>query len=68
MLKVDSRKLVLIRAERGLTVENLAKKAGISYKTLFCIEKNKSKPTPITIGKLAKALDVSLEDLLIKED
>lgn len=52
----------------GLTQEQLSKKADISYTSLTKIEtwviKN---PSVYTVAKIAKALDVTIENLLVNE-
>ena len=56
-----------IRNERKLTQEELAIKADISYTSLAKIERGKvENPTIKTIHKLAKALDVSVDEILDK--
>jgi len=53
------------RAKLGLTQEGLVKKSGVKYTTLSKIESGASKkPTVQIIAKIAKALNVSIEDLL----
>ena len=54
-----------MRANLSLTQEDLAKKADVKYTTLTKIESNVvKKPSVQTMAKIAKALDVSIEDLL----
>lgn len=54
-----------IRTKQGLTQDDLAKKANIKYSTLTKIEGGVvTKPSVQTIAKIAKSLDVSVEDLL----
>ena len=53
------------RAKLGLTQDDLAKKADIKYTTLMKVESGVvNKPSVQTMAKIAKALDVSIEDLL----
>lgn len=47
--------------------EELAKYAGISRVTLQRLKSGKQVARPRTIGKLAKALEVEVEDLLKEE-
>lgn len=51
------------RMMRALTLEELAKKAGINYTTLSKVENLKQSPFPKTIRAIAEALDVSVEQL-----
>ena len=54
-----------IRAKLGLTQDDLAKKADIKYTTLTKVESGVvNKPSVQTMAKIAKALGVSIEDLL----
>ncbi|MFH1379557.1 MAG: helix-turn-helix transcriptional regulator [bacterium] len=53
------------RKKRGLTQEELAKKAGLYYTMVCKIEQNFSKdPTIHTVNKIADALNISLDDLV----
>jgi len=53
------------RKKKGLTQDNLARKADIPYTTLTKLESNVvKKPSVQTVAKIAKALDVSIEDLI----
>jgi len=54
-----------IRKKIGLTQDGLARKADIPYTTLTKIESNVvKKPSVQTVAKIAKALDVSMEELI----
>ena len=53
------------RGKLGLSQEDFAKKSGVKYSTLTKIESNViKKPLVIVMAKIAKALGVSLDDLL----
>jgi len=53
------------RNKQGLSQEDFAKKSGVKYTTLTKIESNViKKPSVIIMSKLAKALSVSIEDLI----
>ncbi|MDO8524698.1 MAG: helix-turn-helix transcriptional regulator [bacterium] len=53
------------RAKLGLSQENFAQKSGVKYTTLTKIESGVIKtPSVLMVEKLAKALGVSIEDLL----
>lgn len=55
-----------IRQERiksGLTIEQLAEKAGISASFLACLVINKRKPSIETAAKIAKALNIPVSKL-----
>jgi DNA-binding XRE family transcriptional regulator len=63
--KVISGNIKKMRAKLGLTQDDLAKKADIKYTTLMKVESGTvNKPSVQTIAKIAKALGVSIEDLL----
>jgi transcriptional regulator with XRE-family HTH domain len=60
-------KIQKLRKKMGLTQEELAKKANLSYTTLIKIESDQVKnPTIKTIRKIAEALEVSLDNLVNK--
>jgi transcriptional regulator with XRE-family HTH domain len=53
------------RAKQGLSQEDFAKKSGVKYTTLTKIESNViKKPSVIVMAKIAKALNVNIEDLI----
>lgn len=57
--------LAKIRKERGLTQEGLARKANISYHTVIKLESGGIKNPKIeTVIKLAKALEISIDELI----
>ena len=54
-----------LRNKLGLSQEKLAKKSGVKYTTLTKIESNViKKPSVMVMAKIAKALGVSIEDLI----
>jgi transcriptional regulator with XRE-family HTH domain len=54
-----------IRNTKGLTQDQLSEKVGISSKYLSSIERGKENPTLNTILKLARSLDVKLDEFFI---
>ncbi|HEX8731530.1 MAG TPA: helix-turn-helix transcriptional regulator [Ktedonobacterales bacterium] len=52
------------RHERGLTLKELATRAIISVVYLGEIERGKKYPSPVTLERLAEALDLTTPDLL----
>ncbi|MCC7160761.1 helix-turn-helix transcriptional regulator [Candidatus Nomurabacteria bacterium] len=53
------------RNKQGLSQEDFAKKSGVKYTTLTKIESNViKKPSVLIMAKLAKALGVTIEDLI----
>lgn len=51
------------RERKGVSTRTLAKKTGISIGTINNIENEKTSPTMHNMEKIAKALDVYIEDL-----
>ena len=63
--KVISENIKRLRAKLGLTQDDLAQKADIKYTTLMKVESGTvNKPSVQTMAKIAKALGVSIEDLI----
>ncbi|WIV19544.1 helix-turn-helix transcriptional regulator [Paenibacillus polygoni] len=56
-------KLVVYRAEKGWTQEQLATKVGVSRQTIATLEKNKYNPSLILAFKIANALEKPLTDV-----
>ena len=53
------------RTKQGLSQEDFAKKSGVKYTTLTKIESNViKKPSVLIMDRIAKALCVSIEDLI----
>ena len=57
------KKIKILREQKHLTQEKLAEKAGISLDYLGKIEVNINKPGLTALLKLAKALEISMEEL-----
>jgi len=58
-------KVKQLRNKQGLTQDELARKADLPYTTLTKIETNViTKPTIQTVVKIAKGLQVSVDDLI----
>lgn len=53
-----------LRQEKGLTMEQLAANANIEYKQLSQVERGKTNATISTIYALAKALNISVGELM----
>jgi|SRR5215212_5569728 len=60
-------KLRVLRAERGLTVRQVAELSGVAKETVSQIERGERHPYDRTLAKLAHAYDVPVEDLLEEE-
>lgn len=63
-MKIDTHKLSVEMARNCFSAEELAKYAGISRVTVQRLKSGKQVARPQTIGKLAKALQVQVEDLI----
>jgi len=62
-LMVNNDKLIILMAKNNLTVKELCKKANVFDGTLRNIKKTHN-ARPTTVYKLAKALNVEVEDLI----
>ncbi len=67
MIQIDVEKLMLERANQGLTAGELAEKAGLGRQTVSRIEKGEAEPRLQTVGKIAKALGRRVEDFKKEE-
>ena len=56
-------KLVMYRAEKGWTQEQLAKKVGVSRQTIATLEKDKYNPSLILAFKIANAFEKTLTEV-----
>ncbi len=64
---IKSTKIKHLREKKGLSQEKLARIADVSNNTIVNIESGKqTNPTIETVSKIAKALDVAIEELLTK--
>ena len=63
-MKIDKLKLQLAMANACLTIGQLAKQSKISRTSITNFISGKTSPKPATIGKLARALKVDVEDLI----
>jgi len=62
---IKSNKIKQAREKLGLSQEKLARLADVSNNTIFNIEGGKQKnPTIETVSKIAKALNVAIENLI----
>jgi transcriptional regulator with XRE-family HTH domain len=58
------RRVHLARLEAGLSQRALAEKSGVDQSTIVRVERGEGNVRPMTLAKLAKALDVPVEELL----
>jgi XRE family transcriptional regulator, fatty acid utilization regulator len=52
-----------LREEKGITVEELAKKSGISLTTIRVVERGARNPRGDTIARLAKPLGLTFDEV-----
>lgn len=64
-LKAFGHNLRRIRNSKGLTMEELAGRAEIEYRQLGRIERGEINTTILTLNKLAKNLDIEIQQLFI---
>lgn len=63
-MKLSARKLNLLLANKVMPMEELVKESGVSRVTLARMKAGTQEPRPQTLGKIARALGVKVEDLL----
>lgn len=56
--------LRFLRKERGLTIEDLARKSGVSFALISKLERNKANPSLSIIRQLAASLEISSSELV----
>lgn len=67
-MKINVDKLKTAQAERCLTNKELCKLAGIGVLTLTMIKANKRNCQYSTVGKIAKALNIPVSELVEQEN
>lgn len=60
--------LTSIREKRNLTQPELARLVDVSQPAISQFERGKTNPSPDTIGKLAKALNVTTDSLILGKE
>ena len=55
------------RLEHGWTLDDLARRTGLSRRSLSMLELSQREPRPSTIGRIARALDCEPRDLMEPE-
>ena len=66
-MKFNERNFMLALADSGMLLKDVAKGAGISVNALYDIRKGNSQPRMSTLGRIAKALNISVKDLIQEE-
>lgn len=63
-MKIDNKKLDMLMASQLLTSEKLSDISGVSQVSITRFRKGVQQPRPITVGKIAKALNVPVTDII----
>lgn len=63
-MRISIEKFNLILANRAITINQLSENSKVSRVTISRIKSGTQKARPHTIGKLAKALNCKVEDLI----
>lgn len=66
-MKIDVEKLDIKIAESGMLIKDFCKKAEIGEITLRAIRQGKCEPRLATIGRIAKALGVSANEIVVTD-
>lgn len=56
--------ILYYRKKRNMTIDELSKRSGVSKSMLSQVEQEKTNPTVITVWKIARSLDVNINQLL----
>lgn len=67
-MKININKLNIAQAEKCWNNQELCKNANISLTTLAKIKNSNRECQPSTIGKIAKALDIPVSELVLQEN
>ena len=63
-MKINANKFITAMAKAKLSVGELSEKSGIGKNTIYSINRGNYKATPKTVGLLASALGVDVEELI----
>ncbi len=67
-MKIDKEKLQLAIAKKCYTINDLAEKAEISRNSINAYMSGRKNPKPMTVGKIARVLEVKVEDIVKTEN
>ena len=67
-MKLDVYKFEKVLADNGMTLKELYAKSNVSDRAFLNIRKGVSNPRPATIGRIAKALNVDVQDIIQEGD
>lgn len=63
-MKINNNKLEIAMGNALIGTKKLSEMTGINQETIARIKNGHQNPRPMTIGKIAKALNVNVEDLM----
>lgn len=63
-MKIDKMKIDIAIANKGYSAKELSEKCGVSQITIARLKRGVQEARPETIGKIAKALNVPVENLI----
>ena len=63
-MKLDKKKIDILRADNVMTIRNLAQRAGVSTSSIVYCDNVEA----TTAGKIAKALGVSVREILVGDE
>lgn len=66
-MKIDSSKIDILICEKGIMLKDIAVASGISENAFRAIRQGKSEPRLATIGRIASALGVGVQDIIVHE-
>ena len=64
-MKIDKRKFELLRAKKVMSIKDLSEAAGVSSATICNYTDDVN---PVSLGKIARALNVEPEDIIVDEE
>lgn len=65
MLKVDGKKIYIMLAKKGWSIHEFLQKARIHNVTFKKIIAGELEPSPVMIHKMAKALEMDVEEIIL---
>ena len=63
-MRINKEKLELALAKEMMDCKELSERVGITQESISKIRAGKQNPRPATVGKIANALNVSVEDII----
>lgn len=63
-MKIDKMKINIAMANKGYSAKELSEECGVSQITIARLKRGVQKARPETVGKIAKALNVPVENLI----